>query len=180
MDEIPLPQIILNAKNAYEAEEFEQAAQWYERASVQYAAQNDPLSAAEMTNNLSVSLLRAGNAQNAFSISKGTEVIFAQAGDTRRQAMALGNQAAALESMNKSDDAIQYYQQSNDLLKQVNDPALRTYILQSLSGLYLRRMRYLDALVVMEAALEIKEHLSFREKILQKLLQVVSRLLGRS
>lgn len=180
MDDISLSQIILNAKNAYDAEEFEQAAQWYERASQQYSAQNDPLTAAEMTNNRSVSVLRAGNAQSAFSIAKGTEQIFAQAGDIRRQAMALGNQAAALDAMNKSDDAIKYYQQCNELLKQVNDPILRTYVLQSLSGLYLRRRHYLDALVVMEAALDIKEHLSIREKILKKLLQVVSRLLGRS
>lgn len=180
MDEILLNQIILNAKNAYDAEEFEQAAQWYDRASTRYLAQNDPLTAAEMTNNRSVSILRTGNAQNAFTIAKGTEQIFAQAGDIRRQAMALGNQAAALDSMNKCDDAIQYYQQSNDLLKQVNEPVLRTCVLQSLSGLYLRRRRYLDALLVMEAALDIKERLSLRENILKKLLKVVSRMLGRS
>ncbi len=120
-----------------------------------------------MANNRSVAVLRSGNAQIAFSIAQGTDQIFAQAGDIRRQAMALGNQAAALDAMNKSDEAIQYYQQCNELLKQGNDPSLRAYVLQSLSGLYLRRRRYLDALIVMEAALDIKEHISFREKVLK-------------
>lgn len=180
MEEPTLTQLIENAKSAYEAEEFEQAAQWYERASLQYSSMNDLVLAAEMTNNRSVAILRAGNPQNAYTVAKGTEQIFAQAGDIHRQAMALGNQAAALEAMNQADQAIDYYQQSNELLKRVDDQTLRAYVLQSLSGLYLRKRRYLDALVVMEAALDIKEHLSLREKILKRLLQVVSGLLGRS
>jgi tetratricopeptide (TPR) repeat protein len=180
MNDISLAQMLVNAKSAYEAEEFEQAAQWYERASHEYTILNDPLQAAEMANNRSVAILRSGDPQNAFSVAKGTDQIFAQAGDQHRQAMALGNQAAALEAMGQIDQAIQYYQRSNDLLKQLNDQPLRAYVLQSLSGLYLRRRRYLDSLVVMEAALEIKENLSLREKLLKKLLQVVSKLLGRS
>jgi tetratricopeptide (TPR) repeat protein len=166
------------AKTAYEAEDYEEAAQWYERAADLYTAQGDLLLAAEMKNNRSVSLLRAHNPQAAYKAAQGTVEIFAQAKDARRQAMALGNLAAALEAMKKDDEALLRYQESNEILKQINEHELRIYILQSMSGLHLRRRRYLEAMAVMHVALEIKPHLSFRERILKKLLQIVYSMLG--
>ncbi len=179
MEASSLPEFIEKAKAAYEAEDFEDAAQWYERAASQYTQQSDPLNAAEMANNRSVSLLRGGNAQGAYQASLGTEKVFAQAGDLKRQAMALGNQAAALESLHKDDEAIALYTQSNQLLKQLNEGALRVYVLQNLSGLYLRQRHYMNAMATMEAALEIKPNLGLRERLLRKLLQIVFKLLGR-
>jgi tetratricopeptide (TPR) repeat protein len=179
MDALSLPQMIDKAKSAYKAEDFEEAARWYERAGSQYSDQDDLLNAAEMANNRSVCLLRSGNSQAALAASKGTEKIFAQAGDLRRQAMAMGNQAAALESMQRIDEAISLYQNSNELLKQINDHDLRMFVLQSLSGLQLKRHQYLQALATMQAALDIKQKLSLRERILKKLLQIVFSLLGR-
>jgi len=179
MDAFSLPQMIEKAKSAYEAEDFEEAARWYDRAGEQYALQDDAINVAEMANNRSVCLLRGGNAQAALEASKGTEKIFAQAGDLRRQAMALGNQASALEAMPRLDEAISLYLQSNELLKQINDRDLRIYVLQSLSGLQLKRRQYLQALATMQAALDIKQKLTLRDRILKKLLQIVFSLLGR-
>lgn len=179
MDVLSLPQMIDKAKAAYDAEDFEEAARWYDRAGNQFTLDLDPINAAEMANNRSVCLLRSGNPQAALAVSRGTEKIFAQAGDIRRQAMALGNQAAAVEAMQRVDEAISLYQQSNELLKQINDHDLRMYVLQSLSGLQLKRRQYLQALATMQAALEIKQKLTLRERILMKLLQIVFSLLGR-
>jgi tetratricopeptide (TPR) repeat protein len=179
MDAPTLSEFIEKAKTAYEAEDFEEAAQWYDRAVGQYTQQGEPLNAAEMANNRSVSLLRGGNPQGALQASLGTEKVFAEAGDLKRQAMALGNQAAALDSLHKVEEAIQLYQQSNQLLKQLNEQALRVYVLQSLSGLQLRQRHYMNAMATMEAALEIKPNLSLRERFLRKLLQIVFKMLGR-
>lgn len=179
MDAFSLPQMIEKAKSAYAAEDFEEAARWYDRAGSQYSHLEDNLNAAEMANNRSVCLLRSGNSQAALAASRGTEKIFAQAGDLRRQAMALGNQAAAMESMQRLDEAISLYQNSNELLKQINDQELRIFVLQSLSGLQLKRRQYLQALATMQAALDIKKNLTLRERILKKLLQIVFSLLGR-
>jgi tetratricopeptide (TPR) repeat protein len=179
MEAPTLSDFIEKAKSAYEAEDFEEAAQWYERAAGQYSLQGDPLNAAEMANNRSVSMLRGGNAQGALQASQGTEKVFAEAGDLKRQAMAFGNQAAALESLHKDEEAIQLYQQSNQLLKQLNEQSLRVYVLQSLSGLQLRQRHYMNAMATMEAALEIKPNLGLRERFLKKLLQIVFKMLGR-
>ena len=174
----PVTELIEKAKSAYEAEDYEVAAQWYERAASQYSQQGDGLNAAEMANNRSVSLLRNSNPAAALQSSLGTDQVFAQSGDNRRQAMALGNQAAAYEALHKTEDAIRLYQQSNELLKQINEPSLRVFVLQSLSGLYLRKQHYLNAMAAMQAALDIKPHLSLRERILKKLLQIVFGMLG--
>ncbi len=174
----PVTELIEKAKSAYESEDYEVAAQWYERAASQYSQQGDGLNAAEMANNRSVSLLRNSNPQAALQASLGTDQVFAQSGDTRRQAMALGNQAAAYEALRKKEDALRLYQQSNELLKQINEPSLRIYVLQSLSGLYLGKRQYLQAMAAMQAALDIKPHLSLRERILKKLLQIVFGMLG--
>lgn len=167
------------AKSAYDAEDFDEAAKWYERAANEYTAQSDQVNAAEMQNNRSVSLLRAGKPQAAYQASKGTESVFADAKDLRRQAMALGNQAAALEALKKDSEALAHYQQSNELLKSINEPDLRIYILQSLTGVYLRQRQFFQAMAAMQAALELKQHLSLRERFLKKLLQVAFSLLGR-
>jgi tetratricopeptide (TPR) repeat protein len=179
MDAPTIAKMIDQAKAAYEAEDFDEAAKWYERAAGEYTLQADVLNAAEMQNNRSVSLLRSGSPQAAYQASKGTEIVFANARDVHRQAMALGNQAAALEALKKDDDAIQLYKESNELLKQINEPDLRLYVLQSLSGLYLRKRQFLQAMAAMQAALDLKDHLSIRERLLKKLLQIVFSLLGR-
>lgn len=178
-DNISLSQMVEKAKYAYEVEDFEESARWYDRASSQYLLQNDRVNAAEMDNNRSVCLLRSGNPHAALAAAKGTEKVFAEIGDLHRQAMALGNQAAALEAMQRPDEAISMYQQSNELLKQVEDHELRIFVLQSLSGLQLKRRQFLQALATMQAALDLKQKLTIRERILKKLLQIVFSLLGR-
>jgi tetratricopeptide (TPR) repeat protein len=179
MDTPSTGKMIEQARSAYEAEDFDEAAKWYERVASEYALQDDLINAAEMQNNRSVSLLRSGKSQEAYLASKGTEIVFAAAGDAHRQAMALGNQASALEAMKRDSEAIQLYQESNELLKKLNEPDLRIYVLQSLSGLYLRKRKFFEAMAAMQSALDLKQHLSIRERILKKLLQVVFNMLGR-
>lgn len=179
MEEFSIPQMIEKAKSAYQTEDFEESARWYDRAGIEYSLQADHLNAAEMANNRSVCLLRGGNPHGALAASRGTEKVFAQAGDLHRQAIAIGNQAAALEAMQRNDEAISMYQQSNELLKQINDRDLRVFVLQSLTGLQVKRRQFLQALATMQVLLDLKQQLTVRERILKKLLQIVYRLLGR-
>jgi hypothetical protein len=75
-----------------------------------------------MSSNRSVALLQAGDAREALQAAQGLERVFALAGDTRRQAMALGNEAAALDALNQNKVALEKYQQCAELLKQAGDP----------------------------------------------------------
>ena len=97
---------------AFSAKKFDQAASAFAEAASAYEALNDPLNVAEMKKNQSVALLQAWQAQAAYDAAAGTDEIFAQTGDVNRQAMALGNQAAALDALKKLDQALEAYERS--------------------------------------------------------------------
>ena len=75
------------------------------------------LLAAEMSNNESVALLQAGQPGRALEAARGTDALFASASDPKRQAMALGNQAAALDALGRSDEALETYRAPRRSLK---------------------------------------------------------------
>jgi len=167
------------AEKAYHAGRLAEAAALYGQAAGLSAAAGDQIQAAEMANNQSVVLLRSGEAQAALSVCSGTDQIFAQAGEIRKQALALGNQAAALEALNRLDEALVLYRQSSDLLQQTGDQEYRAYVLKSISALQIRTGRQLEGLASMEAALENKKQLSLKERILKKIIHVPFQMLKR-
>ena len=165
-------ELVQTAKKAYEEKEYRQAADQYQLAAQDYQRAGDLLLAAEMRNNCSVCWLQAGDAQRALEAVVGTEDVFAAANDKRRQAMALGNQAAALDALRQLQEAIEKYEQAAELLKEIGDNDLRTYVLQNLSGLQLRTGNQFQSLATMHTALENKKKLSLKERFLKKLLRL--------
>lgn len=157
-------------KQAYKKKAYGEAAAYFQQASIAYASQSDALMASEMANNWSVASLQAGDAQTALAAVEGTVEVFAEAGDLRRQGMALGNQAAALESLGRLDDAMLSYEQAAEKLKEAGDHDTRLHVMQALSALQLRTGKQLQALATMQAGLENASSISPKQKLLQKLL----------
>lgn len=161
------------AKKYFEKGDYQAASGLFEALVLDYDHLGDQLNSAENKNNCSVSSLKANMPQKAFDIVDGTDQIFAAHGDKKRQAMALGNRAAALEALGKTDQALSDYQKASLLLKEINDQELRPYILKSMAALEIRKGDYLQSLATTKASIEGSKKLSFREKILQKLLGVI-------
>src|SRR5512135_542208 len=147
-----LEQTLEQARAAYEDEDYAQAADLYKAAEKEYTAAQDPLAAAEMANNCSVALLKAGDARGALQAVEGMDAIFSQANDVKRQAMALANKAAALDALKKFPEALALYEQSSDLLKQIGENELRAYVLKSISSVQLRQGKQLEAIASMQAS----------------------------
>lgn len=168
----PTKQTLEKADAFYKAGDFEKAAGIYKQIADQHASNGKDFDAAEMLNNYSVALLQKGDAAGAYEAAKGTEITFQEAGDARRQAIALGNQAAAMEAMGKLKEAIALYQLSSELLKTIDDKDLRVYVLKSLSALQVRTGDQLQAMASMDAALNMQKKLTFKEKFLKKLLGI--------
>lgn len=157
-----------HAAQAYQTGDFERAATLYAQA----AAGVQGVEAAELKNNASVSWLQAENAQAAYEAVSGTAEIFAAAGDTRRQALALGNEAAALEALTRPDEAIARYQACADLLENIGEDQLRANVMQSISGLLMRRGKFFDALFAMNSGLRGVKNPTLKQKILRALLKL--------
>jgi tetratricopeptide (TPR) repeat protein len=165
------------AKTDYEAGNFLQAASGFKEASLIAHENGEILAAAELENNCCVALLKAGKFQDAHQMVAGTDKVFANAGDTHRQGMALGNLAAALEGLKKWDAAAAAYEQSAAMFSQSLDREHRSYVLKCLSKLQARNGRYFEALATMQAALQSQNKISIPEQFLKKLLQTIFRMI---
>lgn len=179
MTDQSLPNLVKQAEKAYSNGKFSQAAGYFRQAQALSEQLGDPPKAAEFANNASVALLQAGDAQGALDASEGTEQVFAQSGNLRGQAIALGNQAAALDALNRLEEALSHYRASSDLLKQIGDEENRAYVLKNISALQIRTGHQLEALASMDAALNNKKQLSLQERLLKKLLKIPFQMLKR-
>jgi len=141
------------AEKIYQTGDYPSAALAFTEASVSYANDGDMLMSAEMRNNQSVALLRDKQAQAALDAARGTDVVFIEAGDSRRQGMALANQASAMEALKRFTEAIDYYARAGEALEKAGEIDLRVEVMQLLSALYLRRFKFLDAIIALQSGL---------------------------
>lgn len=165
-------QLAEQGKQAFVAKQFDQAASCFTEAASAYEALDDTLNAAEMKNNLSVALLQAGNAQAAYEAAAGTDEIFAQAGDSKRQAMAYGNQASALDAMKKFDQALEAYEKSAALFAEAGETEMRSMVLQSAATIELRRGKVTDSALSMIGSVESTK----KPNLLQRFLKLILRI----
>jgi tetratricopeptide (TPR) repeat protein len=167
----PSPQEITDqARQAYQAGDYLQAAQLYADVASAYAAAGLLPMSAEMKNNQSVALLLAGNAQSALEAVEGTDKIFVESGDFRRQGMALANQASALQALKRIKDAIEYYKRAGDVLEQAHEGDLRAEVMQLLSTLYFRRFKLYDAIITLQSGLAGVKDPTPKQRLMKKIL----------
>jgi tetratricopeptide (TPR) repeat protein len=163
------------ANQAYQDGDFENAARLFgETASALKTAGNE-LEAAEMKNNQSVAYLQAGNARLALEAATGTPDIFANAGDARRQGIALANEATPLESLGRQDEAITRYRQAAEAFQKADEDQLRYSVMQAIAWIQLRRFKILPALVDLYDGLSTVKHPTFKQKIMRALLRSLRR-----
>ncbi len=163
-------QLADEARRLYQAGDFAAAAEAYGRAAEAYAGAQDALMAAEMRNNQAVSLLRARRPEAALSAVQGTDAVFEQAGDWKRQGMALANLASALEALKRRKEAMTYYQRAADALEKAGEGDLRVEIMQLLAMDYLRRGKFFDAVLALQSGMAGVKNPTPRQKLFKKLL----------
>lgn len=166
-------QIADQGKQAFESKNFIEAAELFRQAAEGFTAGNSALMAAEMMNNMSVALLQAGRAQEALNAALGTDQIFAEAKDIKRQGMAVGNQAAALEGLNRYDEAIAAFERSAELFAQAGEGDLRSMVMKSAAAIKLKTGKITDSAFKMMGSLDVKENPSFFERILKFFLRFI-------
>jgi tetratricopeptide (TPR) repeat protein len=158
------------AKQNYMAGDYITAGQAYAEAASAYAEAGDVSMSAEMKNNQSVALLRDKQAQAALEAAQGTDVVFAEASDPRRQGMALANQASALEALKRYKEAIDYYTRAGDVLEKAGEVDYQFEVMQLLSSLYLRRFKIFDAIIALQSGLAAIKNPTPKQRFMKKLL----------
>ncbi|MBI3173319.1 MAG: hypothetical protein HYZ25_06350 [Chloroflexi bacterium] len=151
-------------KQAFERGQFDQAADLFRRAAL---ALTDKSAAAEMNNNVSVALLQAGKAREALEAVLGTDEVFASLGDLKRQGMALGNQAAALEALGRTGEALAAYDHSAEILSRAGEGDLLAMVKKSAAAIRLKRGDVVQSALNMVGSVEAKSKPSLFERILK-------------
>ena len=158
------------AKCIYQTGDFYAAVQAFAEAASAFAKAGDLPMSAEMKNNQSVALLRDNQAQAALEAAWGTEFIFVEAGDNRRQGMALANQASALVALKRFKEAIDFYTRAGEALEKAGEVDFHLEVMQLLSVLYLRRLKFFDAVIALQSGLAAVKHPTPRQRFMKKLL----------
>jgi tetratricopeptide (TPR) repeat protein len=166
-------QLAEKGKQAFAKKHFEDAAEYFRQAAEGYSLGRAGLMAAEMRNNLSVALLQAGKASEALEAALGTDQVFEGANDLKRQAMALGNQAAALEGLHRYDEAIAAYERSADLFAKVNDGDMRSLVMKSAAAIKLKTGKITESAFKMMGAVDVKKNPTIFERIMKFLMRFI-------
>ena len=172
MSEMDPNNLARQAKSAYEKEDYAGAAQLFEQAAQAYDADGASLDSAEMKNNASVAWLQAKNAKHALAVLAGTVEIFDMAGDLRRQGLALGNEGAALEALNRNDEAAKKFVASAELLERSGDDQMRAEVMKALSALQVKTGKPVDAFISMQVGVAGVQNPTFKQRILKTLFRL--------
>jgi tetratricopeptide (TPR) repeat protein len=172
METVNPQQLADEGQAVYNKGDYLSAAKLFRAAADSYSAAGDEVLAAEMANNCSVAYLRGGNAQEAIDVVRGTDEVFANHNESLRQAMALGNQAAALEALKRLDEALESYNKSAELLNSLGEFELRAYVQQAVSNIKLHKGRYLEAYAYMRDGVSKIDKPNMRQRLLKSLMEL--------
>lgn len=172
LDTNKIEQIVQQAKSDFQSGAYKDAISGFSTAHQFFLDQEDALNAAEMANNLSVAYLQNKQNQNALEIVQGTDIVFEEAGETLKQAIALGNIGAALEAKKDLEGAAEAYQKSADLFEESGERDMRSTVLKSLSAIHIRQGKQLESIFAMQKSLEGQKKLTFRERFLKRFLKL--------
>jgi tetratricopeptide (TPR) repeat protein len=172
---------VSEAFSAYKSKDFKSAAALFQECIEFYDHANDGVNAAEMRNNLSVVLLELKDPEKALHVLANTDLIFEKLGDSRRQAMALGNMAAATQALGHNDEALALFERSAEVFKLSGDKELRSITLKKIADLQLKTKKQFQAMASLQAAYDQKEKSTVKDNVLKGFLaSLVNKITRRS
>jgi tetratricopeptide (TPR) repeat protein len=159
-------------KKEYEKGAYLAAAKLFAQAAQTYDAAGDTLNAAEMKNNESVAWLQGGKAKEALHAAEGTEAIFANAGDLKRQGVALANRAAALEGLKKWQEALADYDRAASLFEQAGEGDMHSTVRKASANIHLKFGHVHSTQMDVYDSLRLVENPTLAQRILQFLKRI--------
>jgi tetratricopeptide (TPR) repeat protein len=148
------------------------AADLFSQAAQAYSAVQDELNSAEMKNNQSVALLKAGKAEAALQATDGTEAIFQKAGDLKRQGIAVANRAAALEGLKKLSEAMDEYNRAANIFEQAGEGDMHSIVRKATAEIFLKRGYIGNTQMDVLDSLRLVEKPTFTQRILKFMMRL--------
>ena len=159
-------------KQEYAKGKYEVAADLFSQTARAYSDAQDELNSAEMKNNQSVALLKAGKAEEALHATDGTEEIFQKAGDLKRQGIAVANRAAALEGLKKSNEAMEEYNRAADIFEKAGEGDMHSIVRKATAEIFLKRGYIGNTQMDVLDSLRLVEKPTFTQRILKFMMRL--------
>ena len=172
MDQSTAHSLAERGKLEYAEGNFLEAADLFLQSAQNYDSIQDQLNAAEMKNNQSVALLQAGNAKGALQATEGTEAIFEQAGDLKRQGIAISNRGAAFEGLKRWGEALQEYDRAAAIFESLGEGDMHSTVRNAAAAIHLRRGRLGDSQMDVLDGLRLVEKPSFSQRMLKFFMKI--------
>ena len=160
------------ATQEYTKGELAAAAGLFDEAAQAYGNAGDELNAAEMKNNQSVALLKAGKAEDALHATDGTEAVFQKAGDLKRQGIAVANRAAALEGLKQLNEAVAEYNRAADIFEQVGEGDMHSMVRKATAEIFLKRGYIANSQLDMLDSIRLAEKPNMAQRFLKFLMRI--------
>jgi tetratricopeptide (TPR) repeat protein len=164
--------IASNGKEEYGKGNYKAAASLFAQAARAYTSRQDELNAAEMKNNESVAWLQAGKAKEALQATDGTEEVFQKEGDLKRQGLAVGNRAAALEGLRKWKEALAEYDRAASLFEQAGEGDLHSIVRKAAANLNLKRGKIMDSQLDVFESVRLVKKPTFTQRLMKFLMRI--------
>lgn len=146
------------------------AADYFSRAAEAAKEIQQETDEAEIRNNLSVTYLMSGNARQAYEAALGTDRVFAAHNDLKRQAMALGNIAQALEELKDYPQALIVYDEALVLLKGQNLNDIRSTLFRRKAIVQGKAGDTYQAVASLDSSIDAKPGQDIKDKFLKQFL----------
>jgi tetratricopeptide (TPR) repeat protein len=164
--------IASNGKEEYGKGNYKAAAGLFAQAARAYTSRQDELNAAEMKNNESVAWLQAGKAKEALQATDGTEEVFQKEGDLKRQGLAVGIRAAALEGLRKWKEALAEYDRAASLFEQAGEGDLHSIVRKAAANLNLKRGKIMDSQLDVFDSVRLVKKPTFTQRLMKFLMRI--------
>jgi tetratricopeptide (TPR) repeat protein len=159
-------------KKEYEKGNFRAAAKFFQQSAQAYGSANDPVNAAELKNNQSVALLQAGRAKEALEATEGTEAIFEQARDLKRQGIAVSNRAAALEGLKRWKEALAEYERAASILEQAGEGDMHSMVRKASANIHIKLGHVNDTQMDIYDSLRLVEKPTLTQRMMKFLMRI--------
>ncbi len=159
-------------KHEYAEGAYIAAADLFSQSAQAYTDVQDELNAAEMKNNQSVALLKAGKAEAALRATDGTEEIFQKAGDLKRQGVAVANRAAALEGLKKLSEAMDEYNRAANIFEEAGEGDMHSIVRKATAEIFLKRGYIGNTQMDVLDSLRLVEKPTFTQRILKFMMRL--------
>lgn len=164
----------------YNQHDYEAAARAFQQAKEAYAESDQHDMIAEMKVNIGLVHRELGEAQQSLEMMQEALRTFEDMGDKMRTAQVLGNLGGVYQSLGDGEQAEVSYRKAANLFNDLNEEILYSDTMMALGAMQIRSFKLSQGAATYMVALENRDDLSGRLRIIKSLSNLVTRFSGGS